>query len=178
MNAFRLAVTGAIVAATALVASHSAAQIYKHVDPVTGAVEYSNLPPKKGAVRTNLGDSLSEIPTGNRPNKARSNGEVRTVNTSTGGNNSAGKPDAAVDNSTQKTRDGTRKQVLLDELNIEEKSLQDAKLAHNSGKPLPLADESAGSPKYIDRIKQIEKNMRHHERNVSALKQEIANLRL
>jgi hypothetical protein len=179
MNAIRLAVTGAFVVATALVASHSAAQIYKHVDPVTGITEYSNLPPKKGAVRMVGGDTLSEIPTGNRANKTRSGtGEARTVNTSTGGNNSAGKPDAAVDNSTQKTRDGTRKQVLLDELTIEEKSLQDAKLAHNSGKPLPLYDESAGSPKYIDRIKQIEKNMRHHERNVSALKQEIANLKL
>jgi Domain of unknown function (DUF4124) len=172
MNAIRLAATGAFVVATAFVASISEAQIYKHVDPATGAVEYSNLPPKKGAVRTNLGDTLSEIPTGNRQNKAR------TVNTSTGSNNSAGKADAAVDNSTQKTRDGTRKQVLIDELTIEEKSLQEAKSVHNNGKPLPLADESAGSPKYIDRIKQIEKNMRHHERNVSALKQEIANLRL
>jgi hypothetical protein len=179
MNCIRLAATGALVAATLFAASISEAQIYKYVDPVTGAVEYTNTP-KKGAVRMGGGDTLSEIPTGNRPNKARGNGEARTVNTSTGSgiNNSAGKADAAVDNSTQKTRDGTRKQVLLDELTVEEKSLQEARASHNNGKPLPLADESSGSPKYIDRIKQIEKNMRHHERNVSALKQEIANLRL
>lgn len=178
MNAHRLAVTGAFLAAALLASVQSTAQIYKYVDPATGAVEYTNVP-KKGAVKMGGGDTLSEIPTGNRPNKAKSgSGEARTVQTSTGFNNSAGKTDAAVDSSTQKTRDGTRKQVLVDELTTEEKSLQEAKSSHNNGKPLPMADESVGSPKYIDRIKQIEKNMRHHERNVSALKQEIANLRL
>lgn len=36
-------------------------EIYKYVDPATGALEYSNQP-KRGAIRMNSGDTLSEIP--------------------------------------------------------------------------------------------------------------------
>ena len=147
---------------------------------VTGTTEYSNLPPKKGATRTSFGDTLSEISTGNRPAKSKGSTEARTVKTSlnSGTNENAGKPDSAVDTSTQKTRDGTRKQVLTDELNNEEKALLDVRATFNNGKPLAQSDESAGSPKYIDRTKQLEKTVRHHERNVAALKQELSNLRL
>ena len=157
------------------------AEIYKYVDPATGAVEYTNQP-KKGAIRMSTGDTLSEIGTGNKPAKSKStNGSTasvngRTINTST--NASAGTAAAAVDASTQKTRDGTRRQVLSDELSSEEKMLNEARVSFNNGKPLPLADEGLGSPKYIDRIKQIEKTMRHHERNVASLKQELSNLKL
>lgn len=150
------------------------AQIYKYVDPVTGAVEYTNQP-KKGARRLDS-DNLSEIPTGNRPNKGGASSAPRTVNTSTNAN--AGSAAASVDAGTQKTRDGTRRQVLADELASEEKMLNDARSSFNNGKPLPLADEGLGSPKYIDRVKQLEKTMRHHERNVASLKQELANLKL
>ena len=172
----RLAVT------VSLVASVSAyAEIYKYVDPATGAVEYTNQP-KKGATRMNTGDTLSEIPTGNRPNKAGSSGtgsiNGRTVNASTSTNASAGIAIASVDVGTQKNRDGTRRQVLSDELSSEEKMLADAKSGYSNGKPLPFADEGAGSPKYIDRVKQLEKTVRLHERNVSSLKQELANLKL
>ena len=147
------------------------AQIYKYVDPVTGAVEYTNQP-KKGAVRMGGGDTLSEIPTGNKPSRGAA------VKVSTSANASAGTASAAVDAGTQKTRDGTRRQVLADELASEEKLLNEARASYNNGKPLPLADEGLGSPKYIDRVKQIEQTMRHHERNVASLKQELSNLRL
>jgi len=163
---------GAISIAMTLVASAPAwAQIYKIVDPVTGAVEYTNQP-KKGAVRMNTGDTLSEIPTGNRSGKATA------VKVSSTTNLNSGSTMASVDAGTQKTRDGTRRQVLVDELASEEKMLDDARSSFNNGKPLPLADEGAGSPKYIDRVKQIEKTLRLHERNVASLKQELANLKL
>ena len=45
-------------------AAAAQAEIYKYVDPATGAVEYTNQP-KKGAVRMGNGDTLSEIGTGN-----------------------------------------------------------------------------------------------------------------
>jgi hypothetical protein len=151
----------------------ASAQIYKYVDPVTGAVEYTNQQ-RKGGQRLNVENTLSEIPTGN---KKSGNSQPRTVNTSSTMNANNGTAAAAVDNSTQKTRDGTRQKILADELASEEKALQDARLQMNNGKPLPMADESAGSAKYIDRVKQLEKTQRHHERNVTALKQEIANLR-
>ena len=41
-----------------------------------------------------------------------------------------------------------------------------------------MADEGVGSPKYIDRVKQLEKTLRVHGRNVVSLKQELANLKL
>jgi hypothetical protein len=178
MNVVKLLFSATLTTSAMVAASLSFAQIYKYVDPATGAVEYTNQP-KKGAVRMGGGDTLSEIPTGNRPAKNK-NGEARAVKISanSGINESTGRPEAAVDTSTQKTRDGTRKQVLSDELSVEEKSLQEARLAFNNGKPLPQADESIGSPKYIDRMKQLEKSLRHHERNISALKQELANLRI
>jgi hypothetical protein len=155
------------------------AQIYKYVDPATGAVEYTNQP-RKGAKAMNLDGTLSEIPTGNntRTVGGAKSKEPRAVNVSSGTNNNAGKPDAAVDASLQKTRDGTRAKILADELAGEEKSLAELRLQMNNGKPLPLADETVGSAKYIDRVKQLEKAQRHHERNIAALKKEIELARL
>ena len=164
-------------------AANGQGEIYKYVDPATGAVEYTNQP-KKGAVRMGNGDTLSEIGTGNKAAKSKSataasgtatvNG--RTVNASN--NASAGTAMASVDVGTQKTRDGTRRQVLADELASEEKLLSEARSSFNEGKPLPMADEGVGSPKYIDRVKQLEKTLRIHGRNVVSLKQELANLKL
>jgi hypothetical protein len=157
--------------------SWASAQIYKYVDPVTGAVEYTNQP-RKGAKAMNLDGTLSEIPTGNRPSTRSNGGQPRAVNVSSGVNNNAGKPDAAVDASLQKTRDGTRSKILTEELAIEEKALAELRVQMNNGKPLPMADETVGSAKYIDRVKQLEKAQRHHERNVAALKKEIELARL
>lgn len=159
------------IAVTFVASAPSWAQIYKIVDPVTGAVEYTNQP-RKGAVRLNTGDTLSEIPTGNKASKGTA------VKVSSTANLSSGSSSASVDASTQKTRDGTRRQVLVDELASEEKLLGEARSSFNNGKPLPLADEGIGSPKYIDRVKQIEKTLRHHERNVASLKKELDNLKL
>jgi Domain of unknown function (DUF4124) len=148
--------------------SWASAQIYKYVDPATGAVEYTNQP-RKGAKAMNLDGTLSEIPTGNR----RSSNQPRAVAVSSSANQSSARPEASVDPSTQKTRDGTRSKILADELAIEEKSLQELRLQMNNGRPLPLADETVGSAKYIDRVKQLERSQRHHERNIAALKKEI-----
>jgi hypothetical protein len=171
----KFAVVPSLFAVALVLASGAAsAEIYKYVDPVTGAVEYTNQP-KKGAVRTNMGETLSEIPTGNKAAKSPTG---TTVKVSTSGNLNSGTAAAAVDAGTQKTRDGTRRQVLADELATEEKMLNEARSNFNNGRPLPLADEGLGSPKYIDRSKQIEKTVRHHERNVASLKQELSNLKL
>ena len=153
----------------------ASAQIYKYVDPVTGAVEYTNQQ-RKGGQKMSLDGTLSEIPTGNK--RSSSTSQARAVAVSNTQNANGSNPAAVVDSSTQKTRDGTRHYVLTQELANEEKSLVEVRSQMNGGKPAPMADESIGSAKYIDRVKQIEKTMRHHERNVTALKQEIANLRL
>ena len=164
-------VPAALVVVASLAAAVSAhAEIYKYVDPVTGAVEYTNQP-KKGAVRTNLSDTLSE--------PAAANPAPRVVGSTVKVSNlKSGTAVASVAAGTQKTRDGTRHKVLSDELATEEKMLLEARSNFNNGKPLPLADEGLGTPKYIDRSKQIEKTLRHHERNVASLKQELSNLKL
>ena len=159
------------VALSLLASVPAQAEIYKYVDPLTGAVEYTNQP-KKGALRMNPGDSLSEMGTGNKPSRGA------TVKVSTISNLNSGSAAASVDSGTQRSRDSTRRQVLVDELISEEKMLNDARSSHNNGKPLPMADEGFGSPKYIDRSKQLEKTLRHHERNVSSLKQELSNIRM
>ena len=169
----KFAAFSAVCAAVPLLASAPAqAEIYKYVDPVTGAVEYTNQP-KKGASRTNIpSDSLPEIAPGNKPSRGA------TVKVSTTSNLNSGSAVASVDSSTQRSRDSTRRQVLVEELATEEKMLNDARSSHNNGKPLPMADEGLGSPKYIDRSKQLEKTLRHHERNVASLKQELSNIRM
>lgn len=152
--------------------------ICKVIDPVTGVTEYFNPDAKQLKNCTGIEDRLSTVGTGNKPTKSKATPGTapRAVNTST--NSSAGTAAAVVDAGTQKTRDGTRRQVLSDELSNEEKALAQTRLAFNSGKPLPMADEGVGSPKYIDRTKQLEQTLRHHERNVAALKQELSNLKL
>lgn len=168
----KFAVYSVVCAALPLLVSASAyAEIYKNVDPVTGAVEYTNLS-KNGALRINPSDTLSVIGPGNKPSRGA------TVKVSTSSNLNSGSAAASVDSGTQRSRDSTRRQVLVEELATEEKMLNDARSSHNNGKPLPMADEGLGSPKYIDRSKQLEKTLRLHERNVASLKQELSNIRM
>ena len=168
----KFVVFSVVCVALPLLASESAyAQIYKYVDSVTGAVEYTNQP-KTGASRMNSPNELSETSPGNKPNRGA------TVKVSTSSNLNSGSAAASVDSGTQRSRDSTRRQVLVEELATEEKMLNDARSSHNNGKPQPMADEGLGSPKYIDRSKQLEKTLRHHERNVASLKQELSNIRM
>lgn len=164
------------------------AEVIKCVDPATGAVEYTNRAPAKGLQCTRTdGSPLSVIGAGNRPARPRGDAAASaSASAAAGGggvvpasvNRNAGSPAASVDAATQRTRDGTRRQVLADELASEEKLLAEVRQQLNGGRPLPMADETVGSPKYIDRVKQLERAARLHERNIAALKQELANLRM
>jgi hypothetical protein len=178
-----LAVVSALSALAA--ASPVVAEVIKCVDPATGAVEYTNRAPAKGQQCTRTdGSPLSVIGTGNRPNRPRGDAAASASASSGGGvvpasvNRNAGSPAASVDAATQRTRDGTRRQVLAEELASEEKLLAEVRQQLNGGRPQPIADETVGSPKYIDRVKQLERAARLHERNIAALKQELANLRM
>ncbi len=175
---FLAAALGVTSLALGAAGAFAQSEIYKIVDPVTGAVEYTNQP-KKGAVRMSGGDTLSEIPIGNKPGKSKDGkaAAARASTTVATGNANAGTAVASVAAGTQKTRDGTRRQVLSDELASEEKLLSDARASYNNGHPTPLADEGVGSPRYVDRVKQLEKTLRLRERNVASLKQEVANLK-
>lgn len=79
-----------------------------------------------------------------------------------------------VDAGTQKSRDDLRRKVLQDELASEEKLLAEAKIAWGDGSPAPLPEERASAQKYADRIGRLRQTVLLHERNVEALKRELA----
>lgn len=80
-----------------------------------------------------------------------------------------------VDSDTQKSRDDSRKRILEDELAKEEQALQQARQALSEGEAVRLGDER-NYQKYLDRIQRLKDTVSLHERNVEALKRELANL--
>jgi len=79
-----------------------------------------------------------------------------------------------VDASTQRSRDDMRRKVLTDELAAEQKLLAEARAAYADGAPPPLPDEKADAEKYRTRIGKLRQTLGVHEKNVEALKKEIA----
>ena len=81
-----------------------------------------------------------------------------------------------VSNSTQRKRDDERRRILEEELSREQKALEEAKKA--------LAEQESsregGEKNYqrvLERLQPFQEAVLQHEKNVAALKQELANLR-
>jgi hypothetical protein len=79
-----------------------------------------------------------------------------------------------VDPETQKGRDGMRRKVLSDELVAEEKLLADTRTAYADGAPVPLPEERADAEKYRTRIARLRQSITVHEKNIEALRKELA----
>jgi hypothetical protein len=79
-----------------------------------------------------------------------------------------------VDPETQKGRDGVRRKVLTDELATEEKLLAETRVAYADGAPTPLPEERADAEKYRARISRLRQSVTVHEKNIEALKKELA----
>jgi hypothetical protein len=79
-----------------------------------------------------------------------------------------------VDAETQKGRDELRRKVLTDELAAEEKYMAESRAAYDNGAPQPLPEEKADAEKYRQRISRLREAVRLHERNIEALKKELA----
>ena len=79
-----------------------------------------------------------------------------------------------VDPETQKGRDGVRRKVLAEELSAEEKLLAESRTAYADGAPVPLPEEKADADKYRARIARLKQTVSVHEKNVEALKKELA----
>jgi hypothetical protein len=137
--------------AALLVALPVQADIYKFVDE-NGRVTYTNIP-KKGAKKLDVGSESS-------PAKSRSNAGPSSF--------------PRVDSQTQKKRDDMRKQILQDELNTEQKALADAQKALKDGEGTRVGDEAKNYQKYLDRVQRLKDNVASHERNIEALKKELA----
>jgi hypothetical protein len=136
-----------------LISLPAQADIYKFVDE-NGRVTYTNIP-KKGATKVDVGGG--DAPR-NRANSGPSNFPK-------------------VDSQTQKKRDDMRKQILDEELAAEEKALADAQKALRDGEATRLPDETNNPQKYLDRLKKLKDSVSLHERNVAALKKELADFR-
>ena len=81
-----------------------------------------------------------------------------------------------VDKDTQKSRDDGRRRILEDELFSEEKGLSDAKAKLAEQEGIRNGDEK-NYQRVLDRLKPYQEAVDRHERNVSALKRELAALR-
>ncbi len=128
-------------------------EIYKYVGK-DGRITYSNVP-VKGAKKIEL-DPLNTFPAAK--------------------NKAAPANFPSVNGETQKKRDDTRRKILLDELAAEQKLLEEAKLALSEGEAVRLGNEK-NYQKYLDRVQSLKEPVARHEKNIEALRTEIANLK-
>ncbi len=81
-----------------------------------------------------------------------------------------------VDNAVQKARDSDRREILNDELRSEEARLAQLRADYKNGAPERTESERSGT-KYQERVANMRDNVARAEKNVEALKREIANIR-
>ena len=79
-----------------------------------------------------------------------------------------------VDATTQKGRDDIRRKVLNEELVAEEKLLAEARAAYAYGTPPPTPEEQITPEKYAARVDRLRQAVSLHEKNIEALKKELA----
>jgi Domain of unknown function (DUF4124) len=151
-------IVAAVVSGVAIPAAH--ATICKYVD-AEGNVVYSNVAPGKGLRKLSceIADDGPQRPSGT----ARASTTPSTF--------------PRVEPETQKSRDEKRRKVLDDELASEQKLLGEARDAYDNGAPPPLPGEKADAEKYRQRIARLRQTVEVHQRNVEALRKEIATIR-
>ncbi|HEX9173602.1 MAG TPA: DUF4124 domain-containing protein [Telluria sp.] len=81
-----------------------------------------------------------------------------------------------VDTSAQRARDNDRREILNDELRSEEKRLADLRREFNNGEPERQGNER-NYAKYQERVAQMRDDLNRTEKNIEALKRELANIR-
>jgi hypothetical protein len=139
-----------------LASLQAAADICKYVDR-DGNLHYTNVAPEKGWKKLSCG--VGGTPTPGEP-------ETRSAPSP------AGFP--KVDAGTQKGRDDLRRKVLNEELATEEKLLAEARTAYGNGAPPATPDEQAIPQKYAERLARLRQAVSLHEKNIAALKKELA----
>lgn len=81
-----------------------------------------------------------------------------------------------VDSSQQRARDDDRRGILNEELRAEEQKLADLRKVFNNGEPERQGNER-NYAKYQERVAQMRDDISRTERNIEALRREIANIR-
>ncbi len=144
----------------ALCAGPAAAEIYKCAD-AAGNITYSNM---QGRNCKRLNGDMPTLSSGSRPhgNGAASNSSP------------AGFP--KVDGPTQKARDDDRRRILDQEVAAEQKNLEQARRELTEQEAIRNGDER-NYQRVLDRLQPFKDRVALHERNIEAIRKEIANLR-
>ena len=156
-----------------LASSLRAETIYRYLDD-GGGVTYTNIPsklPRKGVEKINV----MIPPTPTAPGVP---GDVRLPSAPV----VKVKPSSPinfpkVDSQTQRKRDQSRKQILDDELQAEVNSLDASRKALAEGESVKIVAADKNHQKYVERLQALKETVSLHERNVDALKKEIAGMK-
>jgi hypothetical protein len=145
------------------------ADIYKYVDE-NGVVNYTNMPTRIPARAERIASepAPSATPAAGAAGAAGGN-RPRPAQTAT----PPGFP--RVDGDTQRKRDDSRKQILVGEVQAEQKALEDARQALKDGQEVRQGNER-NYQKYLDRVKGLQDEVDTHQANLDALQKEIGNL--
>ncbi|MFZ2853537.1 MAG: DUF4124 domain-containing protein [Rhodocyclaceae bacterium] len=144
----------------AIFASSARADIYKCTD-AEGHVTYSNVATAK-CKKLNL-DPVNTAP----PPRETARDAVKSPTPATF---------PKVDDSTQKARDTDRRRILESELTTEQKNLEQAKKELAEQEAVRGGDEK-NYQRVLDRLQPFKDRVALHERNLEAIRKEIANLR-
>lgn len=144
------------------------AEIYKHVD-ADGRVTYSNVK-IKGAKKINLEPADTSFGTQGNSEKSAPTNKAAPTNF------------PKVDAETQKSRDNSRKQILISELESEKIALEQAKKAYEEGKSNPETYRTQSGairrnvPKFQEKMERLQADVDAHQRNIELLEKEISNI--
>lgn len=162
-----------MIVLAAAMALHNGAQaqgaVYKCVDD-QGRVEFTDTA-RRGCKALDLpGYAPAPAPRASAPIPA-----VRPMN---GGAAPAVSPASfpRVDTAQQRARDDDRREILNDELRIEQKKLLDLRRDFNKGEPERQGNER-NYAKYQERVASMRDEIGRTERNIEALQREISNIR-
>jgi hypothetical protein len=167
----RTSVFAALLLATA---AHAQSVVYRCVDK-EGRVLYTDTNTGSCKVVDSIVSGAISSPAPTRAPAANSGATMRQ---------GASRPAAAstpaafprVDNATQRARDDDRRAILDEELRAEEKKLAILQREFNNGEPERQGNER-NYAKYQERVAQMRDDIGRAEKNIEALKREIANIR-
>ena len=148
------------------------AETCKYQDP-EGRVIYSNTPnsPPKGATRIKCFDDPTPRPApAPRPEPAARDSDSRAAEA--GGEARSGR----VSGNTQKARDNDRRRILEQEIADETKALELARQKLAEQEAMRTGDEK-NYQRFLDRVQPFRDTVAGHERNLEAIKREVANLK-
>jgi hypothetical protein len=153
-------------------AAHADSTVYKCVDK-SGHVEFTDVN-KTGCKPLDL---PGYMPAPRAPTPAANS----AVNMRQGAARPAANPAPSpanfprVDSYTQRERDADRREILGDELRAEEQRLANLKRDFNNGEPERQGNEK-NYAKYQERVAQMRDDISRSEKNIEALRREIANI--